>query len=122
LINEFHDKTHESLLPVTDGRLRPDRRFLEHNDTGQAALLKGKIEEKQRKDRKIRAEKKEEWKPRFFHLVSTYGEPEWEYNGNYWETREEKEKLLKEQPTLSSCPLSEGVIDLACDFRSYSTK
>jgi len=76
-LNEM-DKEYEQLLPATDSRLRPDRRALEKGDMGEAAIMKQKMEERQRLDRKNRSAKGEEWKPRWFKQI-----PEETASGDY---------------------------------------
>lgn len=56
----------EGRLPPTDSRLRPDQRRSEEGDLDTAEEVKGKLEEAQRKRRKVIEEMGKEWKPRWF--------------------------------------------------------
>jgi Oxysterol-binding protein len=58
--------THSFDLPATDARLRPDRASLEVWDTKRAGAQKRGLEEMQRKRKKEREARSEEWKVRFF--------------------------------------------------------
>ena len=53
-------------LPPTDSRLRPDQRSLEAGDLDTAEEVKGKLEEAQRRRRKVMEETGREWMPRWF--------------------------------------------------------
>jgi len=119
------DEDYEKLLPTTDSRLRPDRRLFEKGDLGTAAAAKGKLEERQRIDKRVRTENKQEWRPRWFkEIMEQDGSTIWVYCGDYWEQRQQKEQLLKNPESnldidpqkLLGTKFNEG---LACDFRSY---
>lgn len=80
-------------LPPTDTRLRPDQRAMEDGEYDFAATEKNRVEEKQRAARRRREAAGEEWRPKWFekktHPVT--GEPYWQYNGQYWKKRLEKD-------------------------------
>lgn len=80
-------------LAPTDSRLRPDQRAMEDGEYDKAAEEKNRVEEKQRAARRVREAAGEEWKPKFFtqqkHPVT--GEPYWQFNGDYWRRRNEKD-------------------------------
>ncbi|KAL8718937.1 MAG: hypothetical protein Q9225_003999 [Loekoesia sp. 1 TL-2023] len=74
----------------TDSRLRPDQRLLEENSFEDAEVLKGRLEEAQRKRR--REEQEGEWKPKWFRKVEGLdsGEEVWRLRDGpegYWEKR-----------------------------------
>lgn len=68
-------------LPPTDSRLRPDQRQLEEGDLDRAEEVKGKLEEGQRKRRKVMEETGREWTPRWFEKRRRKGGDE-EGSGN----------------------------------------
>lgn len=87
-------------LPPTDSRLRPDQRGLEDGDLDTAEELKAKLEEAQRKRRKVMEETGKEWMPRWFEKRKTTeegqgggggdGEEIWVARGGkegYWDCR-----------------------------------
>ena len=76
----------ETFLCPTDSRLRPDQRLLEEGKVEDASETKYRLEEKQRRARKMREVSKVGYHPRWF--VPTY-DPDTEstthcYNGEYW--------------------------------------
>lgn len=77
-------------LPPTDTRLRPDQRAMEDGQYDFAATEKNRVEEKQRKSRREREMRGEEWKPVWFEKSKdeTTGEEYWKFLGNYWDERE----------------------------------
>ncbi|KAL9054855.1 MAG: hypothetical protein Q9162_003887 [Coniocarpon cinnabarinum] len=80
------------VIPPTDSRIRPDQRQYEEGDVNAAEDMKVKLEEGQRKRRKEREGRGEEWSPRFFEKVNVQGVDEevWKMKGgeeNYWEKR-----------------------------------
>lgn len=80
----------ESLLPLTDSRLRPDQRMLEEGLVDEADRKKDEIEELQRLRRKELAKKGEEHVPRFFKKTKDQcGRDVWVTNGAYWNLRED---------------------------------
>ncbi|KAK7919390.1 hypothetical protein WMY93_010674 [Mugilogobius chulae] len=80
----------ESLLPLTDSRLRPDQRMLEEGLVDEADRKKDEIEELQRLRRKELAKKGEEHVPRFFKKTKDQcGRDVWVTNGTYWDLRED---------------------------------
>lgn len=92
-------------LPPTDSRLRPDQRAAEDGDFDEAEMLKGKLEEAQRKRRKTLEDEGSSWTPRWFEKVEGgdgSGEEVWVAKvgqDNYWEKRtnsewEEVEKIF----------------------------
>ncbi|CAF9941778.1 MAG: hypothetical protein ALECFALPRED_009301 [Alectoria fallacina] len=84
-------------LPPTDSRLRPDQRAAEDGDFDEAEVLKGKLEEAQRKRRKILEDGGSSWTPRWFEKVEGgdgSGEEVWVTKAgqdNYWEKRSKSE-------------------------------
>lgn len=80
-------------LPPTDSRLRPDQRAAEDNDFDEAEMLKGKLEEAQRKRRKILEDEGRSWTPKWFEKVEGgdgSGEEVWVAKvgqDSYWEKR-----------------------------------
>jgi hypothetical protein len=66
---------------------------MEDGEYDKAALEKNRLEEKQRAVRREREAAGEEWRPRFFQKAThpVTGEPYWEFNGDYWRRREEKD-------------------------------
>ena len=71
-------------IAPTDSRFRPDQRALENANIEVAGTEKVRLEEKQRKTRKIREEKGEEYKPMWFYL----NDGEWVYKGGYWQAKQ----------------------------------
>lgn len=80
-------------LAPTDSRLRPDQRAMEDGEYDKAADEKNRVEEKQRSARRAREAAGEEFKPKWFkqtkHPIT--GEPYWEFSGDYWRRRENKD-------------------------------
>ena len=80
-------------LPPTDSRLRPDQRAMEDGEYDKAAEEKNRVEEKQRAARRQKENAGEEHKAKFFrhtkHPIT--GEMYWEFSGEYWKRREEKD-------------------------------
>ena len=80
-------------LAPTDSRLRPDQRAAEDGDFDEAEMLKGKLEEAQRKRRKILEEEGSSWTPKWFEKVEGgdgSGEEVWVAKtgqDSYWEKR-----------------------------------
>ena len=80
-------------LPPTDSRLRPDQRATEDNDFDEAEMLKGKLEEAQRKRRKILEDEGNSWTSKWFEKVEGgdgSGEEVWVAKvgqDSYWERR-----------------------------------
>ncbi|KAJ7568043.1 hypothetical protein O6H91_01G016300 [Diphasiastrum complanatum] len=72
-------------LPPTDSRLRPDQRHLENGEYEHANLEKLRLEQKQRKARKMQ---ERGWQPRWFRKGE--GKDTFQYVGGYWESREAK--------------------------------
>ncbi len=77
-------------LPPTDTRLRPDQRAMEDGRYDFAATEKNRVEEKQRKARREREARGEEFEPLWFRKgrCEITGEEYWVFNGKYWEERE----------------------------------
>jgi hypothetical protein len=88
-LNDLPDKL-RPWLPPTDTRLRPDQRAMEDGLYDFAATEKNRVEEKQRKARRERESRGEEWVPRWFYKGrdETTGEDYWVFNGTYWQERE----------------------------------
>lgn len=84
-------------LPPTDSRLRPDQRAAEDGDFDEAEMLKGKLEEAQRKRRKILEDEDSSWTPKWFEKVEGgdgSGEEVWVAKtgqDSYWEKRNKSE-------------------------------
>ena len=84
-------------LPPTDSRLRPDQRAAEDGDFDEAEVLKGKLEEAQRKRRKILEDEGGSWTPKWFDKVEGgdgSGEEVWVAKAgqdSYWEKRSKSE-------------------------------
>lgn len=84
-------------LPPTDSRLRPDQRAAEDGDFDEAEVLKGKLEEAQRKRRKILEDEGSSWRPKWFEKVDGgdgSGEEVWVAKSgqdSYWEKRTNRE-------------------------------
>lgn len=78
-------------LAPTDSRLRPDQRAVEQGDFSTADEMKAKLEEGQRRRRRVLEEKGEEWIPKWFQRGEGEGEEVWvkKVGGEgYWEERE----------------------------------
>jgi len=131
------DAKYEMLLPVTDSRLRPDRRALERGDMSNAGIAKSRLEDRQRVDKRNRVGKSEEWTPRWFKPMTDEvgGGITWTYTGDYWGQRKKKMELLEKQAKLKEQGgedltaeekkqlkelLCGDIFGLACDFSSYS--
>lgn len=54
-------------LPHTDSRMRPDQRYLEEGDMIMASKEKDRLEQRQRKMRKLLEEKDLKYKPKYFN-------------------------------------------------------
>ncbi|KAH7109665.1 Oxysterol-binding protein-domain-containing protein [Dendryphion nanum] len=83
----------EHLRPVvapTDTRLRPDQRAMEDGEYDFAATEKNRVEEKQRKTRRGREARGEEFVPKWFAKgrCETTGEAYWDFNHEYWKVRD----------------------------------
>lgn len=86
----------EKILPPTDSRLRSDRRYLAANDYDASGKEKTLLE---RHHRQLRADREKEgitWSPKYFKKVDGDGvlQCNWQYNGGYWEERNERVKTL----------------------------
>lgn len=88
-LNDVPDRL-RGWLPRTDTRLRPDQRAMEDGQYDLAATEKNRVEEKQRKSRRERELRGEEWKPVWFEKArdEVTGESYWRFNGRYWAERE----------------------------------
>lgn len=79
-------------LAPTDSRLRPDQRAVEEGDFSKAEEWKAKLEEGQRRRRKVLEEKGTQWIPRWFAEMEEEGDDQvWvaKVGGEgYWEERE----------------------------------
>lgn len=64
-LNSLPSSLKHKLAP-TDSRFRQDQRALEEGDIDLAAKEKHRLEEKQRRARKIRKDEGDEWEPRYF--------------------------------------------------------
>ena len=72
-------------IAPTDSRFRPDQRALENAQLDLAATEKNRLEDKQRRAKKLRDEIGEEYSPKWF--VHLDAEDEWVYKGGYWEAK-----------------------------------
>jgi len=84
----------EGKLPPTDSRLRPDQRAAENGDWDQAETWKVKMEEAQRRRRKVMEDDGITWQPKWFEKVEggDGAEEVWVAktgNGSYWEERKD---------------------------------
>ena len=84
-------------LAPTDSRLRPDQRAAEDGDFDEAEVLKGKLEEAQRRRRKVLEDEGGSWTPQWFEKVEGgdgSGEEVWIAKTGpegYWEKRKNSE-------------------------------
>ena len=84
-------------LAPTDSRLRPDQRAAEDGDFDEAEVLKGKLEEAQRKRRKVLEDEGSSWTPKWFEKVAGgdgSGDEVWVAKtgqDSYWEKRTNSE-------------------------------
>jgi len=116
------DEEYEKLLPTTDSRLRPDRKFLEKENLTVAGTYKLQVEENQRNQENARKSRGDPWVPKWFSPVPDpfTDEEIWVYTGNYWEERKMKQELLKTNPDQAQNLLVRSdVSGLACDFKNY---
>eukprot|EP01130_Rhizamoeba_saxonica_P002304 TRINITY_DN12135_c0_g1_i1.p1 TRINITY_DN12135_c0_g1~~TRINITY_DN12135_c0_g1_i1.p1 ORF type:complete len:445 (-),score=116.26 TRINITY_DN12135_c0_g1_i1:56-1390(-) len=113
-LNTIHD---ERLLAPTDSRLRCDRRLLEKGDWRTATRIKRVMENKQRVDRKVRAEQGDTWQPVWFHEIpDEEGGHIWVYCGDYWEQKQEKLEQLENGEECENTLYPDYIKNLACDF------
>lgn len=82
---------YEAQLPRTDSRIRSDRRELEKGNVDLAGKEKVRLEEKQRAERRDRETKNEEYVPKYFKQTEKDGKEQWEYIGQYWEERQDRQ-------------------------------
>jgi len=89
-LNDANEKLTPLVAP-TDTRLRPDQRAMEDGRYDDAAMEKNRVEEKQRKTRRDREAKGEEFVPRWFSKgkCEVTGEEYWVFNHEYWKIRNE---------------------------------
>ena len=88
-LNEITVIEKEKIAP-TDSRLRPDQRAVEDGNLDEAESLKTKLEEAQRRRRKIMEEQGLEWRPKWFTRIEGDDEVVWKLKGGkdgYWEER-----------------------------------
>jgi hypothetical protein len=87
--NHIDDQLRPWLAP-TDTRFRPDQRAMEEGEYDFAATEKNRLEESQRKRRREREARGEEFVPAWFSKAKCEitGEEYWKFNGRYWEERE----------------------------------
>lgn len=76
-------------LPQTDSRLRPDLRALEFGDYDLAEKEKCRLEDKQRRQRKLFEQQGVKWKPLWFDRQDP-NSSQVTFNNKYWKCREEK--------------------------------
>jgi len=94
------DTNYAAILPPTDARLRKDRVALEEKDYSTAAKEKLALEEEQRRQRRIREIKGEEWKIVYFTKTTFPEIPDqdwYEFRNTYWQEREERKKKADEE-------------------------
>jgi len=123
-LNELTPK-YKAILPSTDSRLRPDRLALERCDMSEAAILKSRLEDKQRVDKECRSVKEETWTPTWFkEIPDENGEGNiWVYCGDYWDQRQKKMDLVNGEMTeekraeLHSLLNNPKITNMVCDFR-----
>ncbi|KAJ6803007.1 oxysterol-binding protein-related protein 3A-like [Iris pallida] len=90
-INSF-DTAPKKLL-ASDSRLRPDRCALEQGDTSKAGAEKGRLEERQREEKRTREAKGHQFTPKWFNRTDDIAPTPWgdleiyDYNGKYSEHR-----------------------------------
>lgn len=89
-LNAIPDRLRPLVAP-TDTRLRPDQRAMEDGEYDLAATEKNRVEEKQRKARRDRDARGEEFVPRWFSKgrCDVTGEEYWVFNHEYWKVRNE---------------------------------
>lgn len=77
----------------TDSRLRPDQRAMEDGEYDKAAEEKNRVEEKQRSAKREREAAGEEYRAKWFKQIQhpVTKEPYWEFNGDYWKKRQNKD-------------------------------
>lgn len=87
-LNAVPDNLKPYLAP-TDTRLRPDQRAMEDGEYDFAATEKNRLEEKQRKRRRMREIAGEHFSPKWFSKArcEVTGEAYWKFNGQYWTDR-----------------------------------
>lgn len=78
------------LLPPTDSRLRPDQRALEQGELELATKEKHRLEEKQRHAGRLRQERNEQHKAKYFEQIEDQdtGEVYYKFSRDYWQDRE----------------------------------
>eukprot|EP01132_Coremiostelium_polycephalum_P000805 gene805-1001_t len=88
---------YEKILPITDSRLRSDRRYLQAQDNKLANREKNRIEEMERAKRKERDSSGKTWNPVYFKKVldKQFGY-RWLFNGQYWRERETRVNAFEE--------------------------
>ncbi|CAF1087968.1 unnamed protein product [Rotaria sp. Silwood1] len=88
-LNEWteEDQKQRPSLPPTDSRFRPDIRKMEEGDIDLVGQEKNRLEEKERETRRTMEKRREEWQPRWFHLVKhdVTGHEVWVSNEKYWQ-------------------------------------
>lgn len=80
-------------LPPTDTRIRPDQRALEQGNLRLAADEKLRLEDEQRKTRKEREARGEQYEAKYFQefVDPVTGEVGYKYVRDYWEDRKKRE-------------------------------
>ena len=83
------------IVAHTDSRFRNDMRFFEEGKVDEADEEKIRLEVKQRKARKDRADANQEWKPMFFKEKPHRYYPDFTHyemtSAEYWQRRERKD-------------------------------
>ncbi|ORY60594.1 Oxysterol-binding protein-domain-containing protein [Pseudomassariella vexata] len=87
--NHLDENLRQWIAP-TDSRYRPDQRAMEDGEYDTAAAEKDRLENDQRKRRRVREEHGEHFTPAWFEKAKcpTTGEEYWKFTGKYWEQRE----------------------------------
>lgn len=92
----------EHTLPPTDSRMRTDLRALSQNDVKRAGREKVIIEERERRKRREREAQGKKWSPVYFKKVpDDQFEYRWEFVGNYWDERSQRQQQHKEKQKLT---------------------
>ncbi|GAM27844.1 hypothetical protein SAMD00019534_110200 [Acytostelium subglobosum LB1] len=117
-VQSLNDLTpeYEKILPVTDSRIRGDRRALQHLDNKKSSKEKRAIEEREREKRRERVRLGKVWTPSYFKKVddAKFGYL-WKFNGEYWLERDNR--IKQQEPATKQTALSNG---LHTDFSSMS--
>lgn len=88
-LNALPERLAKVVAP-TDSRRRPDQRAMEEGEYDVAATEKERLEDEQRKRRRDREARGEEFVPRWFthERDQVTGEEYWKFSGEYWNIRD----------------------------------